>query len=118
MTFLPLLLKFWGLIGSQTYCNWALEASNTFRHALAKNLTKLLNKYDLREKFIVYVKDERFNLNIMITTLKSIISYDILSLIENFQGSCFGHAFFKACQYASLDEKVCKGSKYVFVKTA
>jgi hypothetical protein len=54
----------------------------------------------------------------MIATLKYIISCDILNLKENFQGSCFGHTFFKACQYASLNENNCKGLKYVFVKTA
>jgi hypothetical protein len=32
-----------------------LEASNTSRHALAKGLTKLLDKYDLRKKISVYV---------------------------------------------------------------
>jgi hypothetical protein len=66
-------------------------------HALAKDLTNLLNKYDLMKKIIPYVKDKRFNLNIMIPTLKSIVSCDILGLTESFQGSCFGHAFFKAC---------------------
>jgi len=70
-------------------------------------LIELLNKYDLRKKIIVYVKDERFNLNIMIVTLKSIITCDILSLTKKFQGNCFGYAFSKACQYVSLDEKVC-----------
>jgi hypothetical protein len=43
------------------------------------------------------VKDEGFNLNIMIFTLKTIRSYDILGLKENYQGTCFGHAFSKAC---------------------
>jgi hypothetical protein len=47
----------------------------------------LLSKYDLRKKIIVYVKDERSNLNIMIATLKSLVNYDVLGLIESFQGS-------------------------------
>ncbi len=33
-----------------------------------------------------------------------------------FQGTCFNHAFSKACQYATKDEKVCKGLKFLFVK--
>jgi hypothetical protein len=66
-------------------------------HALAKDLIDLLNKYDLMKKIIGYVKDEIFNLNIMTPTLKFVVSCDILSLIESFQGSCFGHAFSKAC---------------------
>jgi hypothetical protein len=44
----------------------------------------------------------------MSTTLKSIVSCDILGLEESFQGTCFGHAFSKACQYATTKEKVCK----------
>ncbi len=73
------------------------ETFDTSKHALTKDLIDLLGKYDLRKKLIAYVKDERFNLNIMTKLLKSIVSCDILSLIEFFQGSRFGHAFFKAC---------------------
>jgi hypothetical protein len=51
-------------------------------HALAKNITKLLGKYDLRKKIIVYVKDEGYNLNTMIITLKSIVSCDVLGLTK------------------------------------
>ncbi len=59
------------------------------------------------KKTIVYLKDEGSNLNIMTTTLKSIVSCGMLGLEENFQGICFGHAFFKACQSATKKEKVC-----------
>jgi hypothetical protein len=54
--------------------------------------------------FFAYVKDKRSNLNTMITTLKSVIICDVLSLIESFQGIYFDHAFFKACQYVSINE--------------
>jgi hypothetical protein len=74
---------------------------------LAKNLIELLDSYASWKKTIVYVK-EGSNLNIMTTTLKSIVSCDMLGLEESFQGICFGHAFFKACQYATTKEKVCK----------
>jgi hypothetical protein len=37
---------------------------------------------------------------------------------KKIQGSYFGLAFSKACQYALIDEIFCKGLKYVFVKTA
>jgi hypothetical protein len=60
---------------------------------LAKKLTKLLDSYAFRKKNIAYVKDEGFNMNIMTTTLKSIVSCDMLGLEESFQGVCFGHAF-------------------------
>jgi hypothetical protein len=54
----------------------------------------------------------------MITTTKSIVSYEILCLWENFQGTYFRNAFFKTCQYTTMDEKVYKGLKYVFIKIA
>jgi len=34
------------------------EATNTTKHALARNLTNLLNVYGLKNKIITYVKDE------------------------------------------------------------
>jgi hypothetical protein len=74
-------------------------------HILVKTLTKLLDSYALRRKIITYVKDEGSNLNTMATTLKSIVSCDILGLEESFQGRCFGHAFSKACQHATIEGK-------------
>ncbi len=61
--------------------------------ALATNLTKLLNQYGLRLKNITYVKDEGSNLTTMPTTLKSIVTCEILGLDESFQNTCFGHDF-------------------------
>ncbi len=49
------------------------------------------------ERIIAYVKDEGSNLNTMTIVLKSVINCNILRLQESFQGSCFGHAFSKAC---------------------
>jgi hypothetical protein len=51
---------------------------------LGKKLTELLNSYALRRKIIVYVKDAGSNLNTMTTTLKSIVTCDVLGLEENF----------------------------------
>jgi hypothetical protein len=34
----------------------------------------------------------------MITILKLVVIYEILGVVKSFQGTCFGHAFFKACQ--------------------
>jgi len=65
----------------------------------------LLDSYALRRKNITYVKDKGSNLNTMATTLKSIISCDILGLEESFKGTCFGHAFSKACQHATIEGK-------------
>jgi hypothetical protein len=60
------------------------EPTNTRRQTLAKNLTKLLDSYALRKKIIPYFKDEGSNVNIMTTTLKSIVSCDMLRLKESF----------------------------------
>ncbi len=79
-------------------------------------MIKLLNIYKLKRIIVTYVKDKGSNLNIMTTTLKSIVSYDVLSLEKQIQGTCFGHAFSKACQYVTTNEKVCKGLKYVYTK--
>jgi hypothetical protein len=68
---------------------------------LAKKLIELLESYALRRKIITYVKDEGSNLNTTTIALKLIISCDMLGLEESFKGRCFGHAFFKACQYAT-----------------
>jgi hypothetical protein len=81
---------------------------------LDKNLTKLLHIYELKRKIVAYVKDEGYNLNIMTTTLKSIINCDVLGLEESFQRS-FGHAFSKTCSYVTIDENFCKGLRYVSI---
>jgi hypothetical protein len=68
---------------------------------MAKYVTKLLDQYDLRKIIITYVKDEGANLNVMITTLKFMVNHKVLGMEESFQGTCFGHAFSKACQYGT-----------------
>jgi hypothetical protein len=65
---------------------------------------------------ITYVKDEGSNLTILTITLKWIVKCEILSLDESFQGICFGHSFFKACQNATIDEKVCKNHRFISMK--
>ncbi len=72
---------------------------------MARNVTKLLDQYDLRKIIIAYVKDEGANLNVMTTTLKFMVNYEILGMEESFQGTCFGHAFSKACQYGTTLKK-------------
>jgi hypothetical protein len=44
----------------------------------------------------------------MTIAMKSIVSCDVLGLEESFQGTSFGHAFSKTCQYSTTNEKVCK----------
>jgi hypothetical protein len=47
-----------------------------------------------QEKKFAYVKDERSNLNTMMT-FKFMINYDNLDVKVSFQRTCFGHAFSK-----------------------
>ncbi len=64
---------------------------------MARNLTKLLHQYDLRKKIVAYAKDEGANLNAMTIALIFVMNCEVLGMEESFQGTCFGHAFSKAC---------------------
>jgi hypothetical protein len=68
-------------------------------------LTKLLGQYGLRNKIIAYFKDEGSNLNTMTIVLKIVVNCEVLGLDENFQGSCFGHAFPKHVNMLLLTKK-------------
>jgi hypothetical protein len=63
-----------------------------------------LDNYALKRKIIVYIKDEGFDLNTMTWALKSIVSCDGFG--KKKISTCFGYAFSKTCQYATIDEKV------------
>jgi hypothetical protein len=63
------------------------------------------------------MKDEGSNLNTLTNALKFVVKCETLGLKKNFQGTCCGHVFPKACQYATIDDKVCKNLKYVFIKS-
>jgi hypothetical protein len=49
-------------------------------------------------------------LNAMTMTLKFVVSFEILGLDESFQGTWFGHAFFKTCQYGTTKDFFAKTS--------
>ncbi len=72
----------------------------------------------MKKKIIVYVKDERSNLNIMTIVLKFIVSWGVLGLDEKFQSTCFDHVFPKVCQYATTNKKVYKKFKFTSIKFA
>jgi hypothetical protein len=99
---------------ASTYYNKTIEANETTKQAMARNLIKLLDQYDLRKKIVTYVKDEGANLNDM-TTLKSMVNCEVLGMEESFQGICFGHAFSKACQYRTDEDFFCKNLKYISI---
>jgi hypothetical protein len=94
------------------------EVVDNHKKTLAKNLIELLENYNLSKNIIVYVKDEKFNLNIMTFAWKIVVSCDILGLEESYQGICFGHAFSRACQYVIANDKAYKDLTYVFIKIA
>jgi 5'-3' exonuclease len=93
------------------------EGIEIIGQTLARSLIELLNKYGLKKKIIVYVKDEGSNLSAMTITLKAIVNYESFDLEESFQGTCFGHDFSMACQYGTTKEKVCKDLKYVSIRS-
>ncbi len=69
-------------------------------------MIELLDTYGLRKNILAYVKDEGSNFNNMAITLKSVVNCEALGIEESYQGTCFEHAFSKACQYVIVDEKV------------
>jgi hypothetical protein len=71
----------------------------------------LLVEYQFTNKIISYIKDEGTNLNTLVVALTSIVSCAPLQLVSPFNGTYFGHVMFKACQYATNDNKVGVGMK-------
>jgi hypothetical protein len=70
------------------FCNY-----RNYKICLAHNLIDLLEKYGLKGKNCLHVKDEKYNLNVMINTLKFIMSCEVSGLEESFQEKCFSHVF-------------------------
>ncbi len=70
------------------------------------------------KKIIAYVKNESSNFNAMTSTLKFVVNYETWGLHESFNGTCLWHDFSKACQYATINEKVYRNLKNVFIKIA
>jgi hypothetical protein len=62
-------------------------------------LKVLLKKFGFTLKILCYVKDEGTNLDAMTTSLKSVISCEVLNLPTPFDGACFGHVMNKVTQY-------------------
>jgi hypothetical protein len=91
---------------------------------MANQVKILLYIYGLFDKIIVYVKDKRSNISILISTLTNVVTYypfhekdQLLDQLSSpFVGSCFGHAMPKAYQYTFNDSKVCVGFSKVSLK--
>jgi hypothetical protein len=96
-----LVIIFWGFDLKPKHVTLSLfEATNTTRHALARNMIDFLNVYGLKNKIIMYVNNEGSHLNTLTSALKSVVICESLDLKENFQGTRFRHVFSKAFQYA------------------
>ncbi len=52
------------------------------------------------------MKENRTNLFAMTNPFKSIVSFVDLGIHESFEGVCFGFAFLKAWQHATIDKKM------------
>ncbi len=63
------------------------------------------------------MKDEGTNLNAITTTIKYMMNCEVLGMEESFLSTCFGHAFFKTCQYGIVEKKVCKNLNHIFIKS-
>jgi hypothetical protein len=57
-------------------------------------------------EILAYMKDERSNLKTWASALNLIIFCVSLAMLKPFDQVCFGHALSKACQYATMDNKV------------
>ncbi len=83
------------------------EAIDTYRVVMVAQVKELLLSYNLLDKLITYVKDEKGNLSTVARTLSSVVSYVPLKFATPQQGSCFGHVFNKTCQYVCNDATIC-----------
>jgi hypothetical protein len=80
-----LIINFLGSDWQPKYMTIGLfEAKETIGQALVKNLTDLLEKCCSRKKLITFVKDEGYNINAMIITLKFVVSCEFFGLKERF----------------------------------
>jgi hypothetical protein len=73
---------------------YIFEIPKVIGQTLTNNLKSSFYQYELKRNIIVYVKDERSNLNIAIIAMKCIVKYEALGLNENFHGICLNHCFF------------------------
>jgi hypothetical protein len=68
-----------------------------------------------QEKPFAYVKN--IKCEYMTIALKSNMISEVLGLDENIQCTCFSHVFSKACQYGTIDKKVCRNFRFVLIKS-
>ncbi len=89
--FFFLSLIFWELINNQTIL--ALDYLKSYKlqdKFFSKNFDRFSRKVRFKEKD-TYVKDDKFNLKVVINAINSIVSCEALGLKESFLGTCYGH---------------------------
>ncbi len=62
------------------------------------------------------MKNEGGNLSTLTRVLSFVVNCAPLAPVVPWQGSCFGHAFTKTCQYATNDAIICSGFQEVSLK--
>jgi len=109
------LIEIWELMYAIVGLSKVNETTNL---CMAQQLRTLVEKFGLIHRALTFVKYEGNNLTSMAITLHSIIDYEFLNFQQVYEGTCFGHVLFKACQYATNDDKVSMGLSQVSVKDA
>ncbi len=75
------------------------EVTESIGQVLATSLTNLLDKYDLKSLLMSKMKGP------ICHDYCFVVSYEFFCFEESIQGTCFGHAFSKACQYPTQKKK-------------
>lgn len=89
---------------------------STLGVALAKIAKHMLQTFQLTDKVVAYVKDEGSSLATLVVALSSRVH-----IIWDDIAPCWHllwHPMSKACQYATMDEKVCGGMSKVRISKA
>lgn len=94
------------------------EALDTLGFALVEVVKCMLQPFQLVDKVVAYVKDDSSNLATLVASLSSMVTYRPFGMALPHVGTCFGHAMSKACQYATMNEKVCRGVSKVRISKA
>jgi hypothetical protein len=73
------------------------ETLDTFGVTFVEKVKVLLEKFNLTQKVITYVKNKGANLNFLTIAFTFVVSYESLQLYQPFVGFCFGDVMSKTC---------------------
>jgi hypothetical protein len=77
-------------------CLGMIKADQTDGRSLAGQVTECLEKHELRDKVVAYVKDQGSNLNTCTDSLCSSLTTHPMGLQKPLEGSCFAHLLSKS----------------------